>query len=245
MPICALFVGLDDVVRSRRSVHHHVRGSALDVRAAVGSRSAKPAFARGRTTSTLRATGLTQAPSARLWAQRRAPGIWPEPLVLPRRDQAGFGRDSCSVDGWSVATGCPYSGHASFRHSKPWGGPDNAVLAGCPQSGQSGGAVMATNLVVGVGWTAALARVDRPRCGGVQGPGSVSAPRRDDDPRQEPGAGLRVRQAAVPRRLRCPKRPALSRPGCAQNTRHMVRARHVDSLTLAACELPRDLSNCC
>ena len=45
---------------------------------------------------------------------------------------------------WSVATGCPNSGHASLRHSYPCSGPASAVLAGCPQSRHSGGVTLPT-----------------------------------------------------------------------------------------------------
>jgi hypothetical protein len=45
-------------------------------------------------------------------------------------------------DGSSVSTGWPYPGLASLRHLYPCSGPANAVLVGCPQSGQSGGVTL-------------------------------------------------------------------------------------------------------
>jgi len=47
--------------------------------------------------------------------------------------------DSSSSSGGGPSTACPYSGHASLRHSQWCSAPPSASLAGWSQVGQRGG----------------------------------------------------------------------------------------------------------
>ena len=47
--------------------------------------------------------------------------------------------DSSSSSGGGPSTACPYSGHASLRHSQSCSAPPSASLAGWSQVGQRGG----------------------------------------------------------------------------------------------------------
>jgi hypothetical protein len=65
-------------------------------------------------------------------------------LPAQRADEVPHQPSSSGGGGSSASTACPYSGHASLRHSQSCGAPPSSSLAGCPQVGQRGGSTADT-----------------------------------------------------------------------------------------------------